>query len=50
MCIEIDGSMHYYGLSKQKLKKTLLRDKFMSAVGLNVLTLNYHDFNPDRPE
>ena len=42
--------MHYYGTSKQKLKKTELRDQAMHAVGLNVLRLNYHDFNPERPK
>lgn len=39
LCIEVDGSMHYYGLSTQELAKTELKYRLLKLAGVNMLRL-----------
>ena len=46
LCIEVDGSMHYYGLTTHELLKTKLKYRLMAGANLNVLRLSHHDYSP----
>ena len=41
LCIEIDGSFHYYGLTEQELAKTVLKYRLYKKANLNVLRLKH---------
>jgi len=43
LCIEVDGSMHYYSLSRHELSKTVLKYRIFKLAGLNVLRLEHFD-------
>ena len=43
LCIEVDGSMHYYSLSSHELSKTVLKYRIFKLAGLNVLRLEHFD-------
>jgi hypothetical protein len=42
--IEIDGSNHYYGLTKKEIGKNMLKYRTMEKCGLNVDRIEYFDF------
>ena len=44
LCIEVDGSYHFYNLSKLELIKTTLKYRLMEKAGLNVLRFVHHDY------
>ena len=39
LCIEIDGSFHYYGLTEHELGKSILKYRLYKQANLNVLRL-----------
>jgi very-short-patch-repair endonuclease len=41
LCIEVDGSMHYYSLSSHELSKTVVKYRIFKLAGLNVLRLEH---------
>lgn len=46
LVIEIDGSMHYYGLSRHEIMRTSLKYRLMDQIGdkkLNYIKLEYFD-------
>lgn len=50
LCIEVDGSMHYYGQSKHELKRTQQKMAMMMQAGLNVVRVTCHGFSLDEPD
>jgi len=44
LCIEVDGSFHFYGLTENELATSILKYRLMDKVGLNVLRLVHHKF------
>ena len=44
LCVEVDGSYHFYNLSEKELMKTTLKYRLMDKAGLNVLRLVHHQF------
>ena len=44
-CIEIDGPVHFYGLSKHELSKTVLKNKMLKDLGLSVTRIKHFE-NP----
>jgi very-short-patch-repair endonuclease len=41
LCVEVDGSTHYYGLSQHPLAKTELKYRLMRYAGLKVLRIEH---------
>lgn len=41
LCVEVDGSIHYYGLSQHMLAKSVLKYRMMEHVGLRVVRLEH---------
>jgi len=41
LCVEVDGSTHYYGLSQHPLAKTELKYRLMRLAGLKVLRIEH---------
>lgn len=41
LCIEVDGSMHYYSLSSHELSKTVMKYRLFKLAGFNVLRLEH---------
>jgi len=44
LVIEVEGSVHYYGLTKHRNAKKRLKDRLLHAAGLKVLYLPHFDY------
>lgn len=44
LCIEIDGSFHFYGLTMHELSKSKLKYKLMEQAGLKIVRLRHYEF------
>ena len=42
-CIEIDGPVHFYGLSKHELAKTFLKNKMLKDLGLSMTRIKHFE-------
>jgi len=44
LCIEIDGTSHFYGMTNVELKRSQFKYRLLNAAGFDVFRLPYHKY------
>jgi hypothetical protein len=50
LVLEINGTTHYFNLSKEKMPKYRLKQLLFDSVGLNYMDIDYHDYLDENRE
>lgn len=48
LCIEIDGSSHFYGLTEHEMKKSKFKYWLFDKAGFDTIRINYHKYKSNQ--